>query len=47
MTSKNLSYKMLVRRNLSSRLWMLALTLLGSLGTLLLPLFMVRENFQV
>lgn len=46
MTSKNLSYKTLVRRNLSSRLWLVALTLLGSLGTLLLPLFMVRESFQ-
>lgn len=46
MTSKNLSYKTLVRRNLSSRLWMLALALLGSLGTLLLPLFMIREDFN-
>ena len=46
MTLKNLSYKTLVRRNLSSRLWLVALTLLGSLGTLLLPLFMVRESFH-
>ncbi len=46
MTSKNSSYKTLVRRNLSSRLWAVVLTFLGSLSTLLLPVFVVNQNFQ-
>ncbi len=46
MTSKNLSYKTLVRRNLSSRLWAVVLTLLGSLSALLLPVFVFNQDFQ-
>lgn len=46
MTSKNLSYKTLVRRNLSSRLWMFALTLFGCLSALLLPLFVIQQAYQ-
>lgn len=46
MTSRNLSYKTLVRRNFSSRLWMAALTLLGCISALLLPLFVVQQWYQ-
>ncbi len=45
MTSKNLSYKTLVRRNLSSRLWAVALAVLGCLGALLFPVFVIQQDF--
>ncbi len=45
MTSKNLSYKTLMRRNLSSRLWAVALSVLGCLGALLFPVFAYQQEF--
>lgn len=47
MTSKNSFYKTLMRRNVSSRLWLAALTLLGCISALLLPLFVVQQDYQI
>lgn len=45
MTSRSLSYKTLVRRNLSSRLWAIALSILGCLSTLVFPVFVLQQAF--
>lgn len=47
MTSKNLSFKYLVRHHMTSRLWAVALTVLGCLGSLLLPVFIIQQNYKL
>lgn len=47
MTSKNFSFKSLVRHNMTSRMWAIALSVLGCLAGLLLPIFAIQQNYQV
>lgn len=47
MTSKNLSFKYLVRHHMTSRLWAVALGILGCLGSLLLPVFIIQQNYKL
>ena len=47
MTSKNLSFKYLIRHHMTSRLWAVALTVLGCLGSLLLPVFIIQQNYKL
>ena len=47
MTSKNFSFKSLVRHNMTSRMWAIALSILGCMAGLLLPIFAIQQNYQV
>lgn len=47
MTSKNFSFKSLVRHNMTSRMWAIALSVLGCLAGLLLPIFAIQQDYQV
>lgn len=47
MTSKNFSFKSLVRHNMASRMWAIALSVLGCLAGLLLPIFAIQQNYRV
>ena len=47
MTSKNFSFKSLVRHNMASRMWAIALSVLGCLAGLLLPIFAIQQDYQV
>ena len=46
MTSKNFSFKSLMRHNMVSRMWAIALGVLGCLGGLLLPVFVIQQNYK-
>ena len=46
MTSKNFSTKYLVRQNLTSRMWAIALGILGCLAGLLLPVFVIQQGYR-
>lgn len=47
MTSKNFSFKSLVRHNMTSRMWAIALSILGCMAGLLLPIFAIQQNYRV
>ena len=47
MTSKNFSFKSLVRHNMTSRMWAIALSILGCMAGLLLPIFAIQQDYQV
>ncbi len=47
MTSKNFSFKSLVRHNMTSRMWAIALSVLGCMAGLLLPIFAIQQDYQV
>lgn len=47
MTSKNFSFKSLVRHNMTSRMWAIALSILGCMAGLLLPIFVIQQNYRV
>ena len=47
MTSKNFSFKSLVRHNITSRMWAIALSILGCMAGLLLPIFAIQQNYRV
>lgn len=47
MTSKNFSFKSLVWHNMASRMWAIALSVLGCLAGLLLPIFAIQQDYQV
>ena len=47
MPSKNFSFKSLVRHNMTSRMWAIALSVLGCLAGLLLPIFAIQQNYRV
>lgn len=47
MTSKNFSFKSLVRHNMTSRMWAIALSILGCMAGLLLPIFAIHQDYQV